>query len=301
MMHLSIVLAFVVTGASDPEDWPKVLREAQAKTRANLKEGRATMELTYTPPKSVGKDDVIVQAEIEWSGENIFQKHRFFCKYDNILDRKNEQPIETSPWDYLMRNATEVVAYNAAEKLVDIRPLKEDDMSSLLEFHPWNAWLKASPPNHKHGRPWSEMIDLQLKGAPKSEHEYIRQGDEIKHTRRGPAGHVVEIVYSLSHGGNVVSLSGKPAPAQLQFTRGSYNWRQQGPAFVLDSCECVTNFGRNVNDFKTYQLKVKSVSLEPVSPKLFTREHLLESIPEKRVRVREFPDERGVEKDLPPR
>src|SRR4051812_21212999 len=107
MTHLSIMLAVVLTGLSDPEDWPKVLREAQAKSRADLKEGRATVELTYTPPKSVGNEDVIVQAEIAWSGESVFQRHRFFSRYEQFLLRKNEQPIETSPWDFLMRNATE--------------------------------------------------------------------------------------------------------------------------------------------------------------------------------------------------
>ena len=104
------------------ELWPDVLRDAQITTRTLQAHGHCVVELVYTPPKSIGDKDIVVEAEVSWSDENYLAKFRFQSDYDYPFGRSYKLPIETSPWEYILRTPTEVLISNASSEIVEIRP-----------------------------------------------------------------------------------------------------------------------------------------------------------------------------------
>ena len=257
----------------------QVLVDAQQQSRSNLRQGHAVMELTYQIPERHKSGLIKVEAEVTWDGESVFQKHRFHSESFTPFGRISQVPIEDTAWDFMVRNPTEIVYYNAAGNVLAILPVNEDTTSPVLDFRSWHAWLTAHPPHHTNGRPWVDMINFDVvHKAAKSVMTFEKlDPNTIRQTRKDGNGGVMVMDFSLSHGGNLVKFSYTAANGQKPETVGEYKWKKLGKIDVLDTCTIeTTSSGREERE--KYTLKVKSVDLEPVDEVMLTRQGILNNI-----------------------
>ena len=274
--------ACLILGA-EPQDWAAIIRDAQVTNRDRLREGHASMELTYTPPKSIGDKDVKMSARVAWKDEAIAATIEYFCDYDQILGRISDPSGATPVRCRLLANKLDAYLFTESPHILNIQPIAQKAFSVLLDFHPLHLWMSCCPPSHDSDLGWAKWVDHKVtdRSGAKSVITFERQGEgEIKQIRRDVEGDVVETIYSLSLGGNVVEVRHDP-PARRGGNplRGSYRWRRLNSTFVLDSCEFRGAPLDRPSEWEVYKLRVTHVDLNPVAAAELDLAAFLKSLP----------------------
>jgi hypothetical protein len=187
------------------------------------------------------KDPLVIQGEIEWSGDEYFQKFR--ARGPEALGGHfaSFNPLESQPWAFAIKNSAQFILYDPTAKHIALMG-REDGNSmhfSVFEMSPSDLWYRCRPTLGSNGRPWPDMV-----GGPAAKPWKVRfekiDDDLVRRIRDDPDGSTSEIVFSMVRGGNPVRSTFRSANPRYGDQNGGYRWTKAGKAWVLDSCDYTT-------------------------------------------------------------
>lgn len=273
---LAVTLACIGQTPAIP-DWSRALQDMQVANQEKMGSGTAKVEVIYTPPRSIGTEKAMVEGEVSWSRDEFFSRFRYHSIYGWPLGEIQDQPIETQDYYYYSCNESEMLYFSPYTRVLDTRSRTRDLVSGVLVFNPSKVWFACHPPYHKNGSYYSDMIANKVRGndGMRGTVEFAEQkNNTVRAERTEPDGRKNVMVFSLAHGGNIVSFTSHLEGAKLRDVKGEYRWKEQDGLFVLDKCKFECSFPLNPDETDTVEISYKDVQVGEVSKSKFTKAYM---------------------------
>lgn len=288
-MTYAFILCMTLTSFADSDErkWVEVIRDGLTTNQSALEHGSTTMEIEYEHGDGT---KVIIHCDVKWSGQKSLLRFKLHGPPFAVLGRQEtSKPLADQDYDIILNNGRQVYWYVPSQKTVNIDDrTSQTPLDTVLHLTPQDLWLKCCFPAGRYGNPWPETVGWKSLGPSDADASLniIKEGDLIKQTRNDYDGGILETVFSLRAGCNVVARSYHHPDSTKGYLKSSYTWIKQNSAYVPEKFELEQKFGDDdmkmlgLTDIMRYRMVSRNTSLSPIDEKTFDPRAFLKGLPD---------------------